>query len=104
MHILSTLCGLLAGLILGALTAFFQLFGLAALELGAQRLLNSPLSPKQDLFLNLAVYAVLLYFVFFRALFGRDEPTPTQLFYRTFIVALPLPGIWLMYAWPAYGG
>ena len=63
MHILSTLCGLLAGLILGALTAFFQLFGLAALELGAQRLLNSPLSPKQDLFLNLAVYAVLLYFV-----------------------------------------
>lgn len=103
MHVLSTLGGLLAGLVLGVFTAFFQLIGLAALALGAQHLMNYPLSPKQDLLLNLAIYAILLFLVFFRALFGHDEATPTQLFYRSFMVTLPLPGIWLMYAWPTYG-
>jgi hypothetical protein len=100
---LSTLGGLLTGLVLGVFTAFFQLMGLAALMLGAQHLFNFPLSTKQDLLLNLAIYAILILLVFFRTFFGNDEPTPTQSFYRSIIVTLPLPGIWLMYAWPTYG-
>lgn len=79
MHVLSTLGGLLAGLVLGVFTAFFQLIGPAALALGAQHLMNYSLS-----LLNLAVYAILLFLVFFRALVGNDKATPTQLFDRSF--------------------
>ncbi|WP_130228710.1 hypothetical protein [Bradyrhizobium sp. Leo121] len=103
MHALPTMAGLVIGLVLGVFTAFFQLIGLSALLLGAQHLFNFPLSPKQDLLLNLAIYAILILIVFFRGFLSNDEPTRSQSFYRSAIVTFPLPAIWLMYAWPTYG-
>lgn len=103
MHALPILGGLACGLAVGVLTAFFQLFGLAALALGAQHFLNVPLTPKQDLLLNLTIYAIVLLIIFFRGFLSNDEPTRSQSFYRFAIVTFPLPGIWLMYAWPTYG-
>ncbi|MBR0787078.1 hypothetical protein [Bradyrhizobium iriomotense] len=91
-------------MILGVFTSFFQLIGLAALALGAQQFFNAPLTPRQDLLLNLTVYAILLLIIFFRGFLSNDEPTRSQSFYRSAIVTFPLPGIWLMYAWPTYGG
>jgi len=104
-HALSILGGLIAGLVIGVFTAFFQLIGLAALYLGAQHLFNLPLNatPMQDLLFNLAIYAIVVLVVFFRGFLSNDEPTRSQSFYRSAIVAFPLPGIWLMYAWPTYG-
>lgn len=104
MHGLPVIAGLVSGLILGVFTSFFQLIGLAALGLAAQQFFNAPLTPKQDLLLNLGVYVILLLIVFFRGFLTNDEPTRSQSFYRSAIVTFPLPGIWLMYAWPTYGG
>jgi hypothetical protein len=103
-HALPIIGGLVTGLALGVFTAIFQLIGLSALLLGAQHLFNFPLTPKQDLLFNLAIYAIVILMVFFRGFLSNDEPTRSQSFYRSAIVTFPLPGIWLMYAWPTYGG
>jgi hypothetical protein len=104
-YALPILGGLITGSILGVLTAFFQLIPLAALALGAQHLLILPLdaTPTQDLLFNLAIYATVILIVFFLGHLGSDGPTRSRSFYRAFFVSFPLPGIWLMYAWPMSG-
>lgn len=103
MHGLPVIGGLVSGLLLGVFTSFFQLIGLAALALGAEHFFKAPLTPKQDLLLNLAIYTIVLLIIFFRGFLSNDEPTRSQSFYRSAIITFPLPGIWLMYAWPTYG-
>ncbi|MCW1997001.1 hypothetical protein [Bradyrhizobium diazoefficiens] len=105
MHKLPTFGGLVTGLVLGGVTAFFQLIGQAALYLGAQHLFNLPPNPtaKQYLVFNLLVYSILVLVIFFRGFFSNDEPTRSQAFYRAAIVTFPLPGILLAYAWQTHG-
>jgi hypothetical protein len=104
-YALPILGGLITGAILGVLTAIFQLIPLAALALGAQHLSILPLdaTPMQDLLFNLANYAIVILIVFLLGFLYGNEPSRSRSFYRAFFVSFPLPGIWLMYAWPMSG-
>jgi len=57
----------------------------------------------QALLFNLTVYAIPVLIILFRSGFSDAEPSRSSAFVSSFIVAFPLPAIWLAYAWQSYG-
>jgi hypothetical protein len=104
-YALPILGGLITGAILGVLTAVFQLIPLAALALSAQHLSILPLNATatEDLLFNLAIYVIAILIVFLLGFLYGNEPSRSRSFYRAFFISFPLPGLWLMYAWPMSG-
>ena len=105
MYAFARLGGLVAGAIAGGRAAFIQLIAFAGLYFGIQGIAPSrpatPTGGHRRLF-NLTVYAIPVLIILFRSGFSDAEPSRSSAFVSSFIVAFPLPAIWLAYAWQSY--
>jgi hypothetical protein len=106
MYSSARLGGLIAGAIVGGLSAFIQLIAFAGLYFGVRGIFTSlPANPTagQALLFNLTVYAIPVLIVLVRSGFSDAEPSRSSAFFGSFIIAFPLPAIWLAYAWQSHG-
>lgn len=97
--------GLIAGLVTGGLTAFFQLIFFAVLWFGAKHLFTLPDNPtaKQGVLFEFVIYVVVVLAVFSIGYVSKTGPNSTRSFFRSFFTTFLLPGILLQYAWQSHG-